>query len=128
MSEIKLIDIGSAPVDSGQLFITDPCYIDNYKQGDGNLHIQVETKEYLDDPTIKEKNFYTRVSEKSLEDNHGNVCSGVVFSSGGDGNFSVYLVKDGGSEAGVYISLDGSKPVLELDYSHIYGYAEEEVY
>ena len=58
MSEIKLIDIGSAPVDSGQLFITDPCYIDNYKQGDGNLHIQVETKEYLDDPTIKEKNFY----------------------------------------------------------------------
>ena len=68
---MKLKTIGYCGVDSGQLFITDPCYIKHTKQGNGDWNMEwVEddkgnrTYTTLNDPTLdNEKNFYSKVCE-----------------------------------------------------------------
>jgi len=71
--------IGSVGVDSGQVFITDPCYIKHTEQGNGQYNLEWEeevvgeengVKEVRrvpiakNDPTLDNKqNFYTKVCE-----------------------------------------------------------------
>ena len=42
---MELRTIGSCGVDSGQLFITDPCYIKHTEQGNGEWNMEWEEAE-----------------------------------------------------------------------------------
>jgi hypothetical protein len=71
--------IGYCGVDSGQLLVIDPCYLNKWKDGDY-------------DPDKKLDNSYQRACEITVAgDSAGEVQEGgVVFASGyGDGNYPV---------------------------------------
>ena len=67
--------IGYCGVDSGQLFITDPCYIKHQEQGNGEWNMEwVDTDDgrsytTLPDPTLEsgDKNFYSKVCEANIK-------------------------------------------------------------
>ncbi len=72
--------IGHVAVDSGQLFITDPAYLNEWRAG-----------EY----PAGDDNSYHRVTSFMLDQTYGEVENGVVVSGwGGDGFFPVYVVED----------------------------------
>ena len=68
---MELKTLGYCGVDSGQLFITDPCYVKHTEQGNGQWNVEyVDTdngRDYLTlpDPTLEsgDKNFYSKVCE-----------------------------------------------------------------
>lgn len=101
MSKLTIKKLGKCGVDSGQLFVIDPCYLAHYKDND------------FDEP-IKEKDelSYSSVCKKTLKSLGGQVggrAGGVAFSTGfGDGCYDVYgIISDEGDlgkrMAGVFI-------------------------
>ena len=96
------IKLGVVGVDSGQLLISDPCYIDSQWQN-----------EEFDEKKVKSNFSYNACCKKTLKENGGQLNFqlghpgvGVVFSSGfGDGVYEVYAtVKDYGNQGGKRIS------------------------
>ena len=110
--------IGYCGVDSGQLFIIDPCYIKHTEQGNGNWNTEwVEddegnrTYKTLNDPTLdNEKNFYSKVCEANGKGVGGaEVEMGVAFATThGDGNYAVMgIFGDDDEMLGIFIDMDG---------------------
>ena len=72
--------LGYAAVDSGQLLIVDPCYLGAWKDGESD----------------DKKSHYGKACEITMNDDCGGELlvsgiagNGVVFGSGGDGNFPI---------------------------------------
>lgn len=111
--EVKVI--GYCGVDSGQLYISDPCYLKHLKQGNGQWNMEyidrgrangVKDIVSLPDPTLdNEKNFYT----KACESENGEVELGVkVNTTYGDGNYAVNGIFFENELQGIYMSfVDG---------------------
>jgi hypothetical protein len=110
--------IGYCGVDSGQLFITDPCYIKHQEQGNGQWNMEwVDTdngRSYktLPDPTLdgETKNFYSKVCEANGKGSEGvEVELGVAFgTTHGDGNYAVQgIFDDDDVMVGIFMDLDG---------------------
>jgi len=78
--------VGRVCVDSGQLMIIDPCYLQDWKHGDYNCDSDIEGTA---------SNNYEEACFKTLsEEKCGGVMGGLgfVFSSGyGDGTYDVYV-------------------------------------
>ena len=112
--------IGYCGVDSGQLFITDPCYIKHQEQGNGEWNMEWDeddegnrTYTTLPDPTLEsgDKNFYSKVCEANGKTRYGGaeVEMGVAFgTTHGDGNYAVEGVSDDdGVMVGIFIDMHG---------------------
>ena len=118
--------IGSVGVDSGQVFITDPCYIKHTEQGNGQYNLEwkeevageengvteVRRVPYaLNDPTLDNKqNFYTKVCEANRQGNGmAQVELGVVVNTThGDGEYAVEgIFDDDGQFMGIFIDFHG---------------------
>ena len=118
--------IGSVGVDSGQVFITDPCYIKHTEQGNGQYNLEwkeevvgeengvteVRRVPYaLNDPTRDNKqNFYTKVCEANRQGNGmAQVELGVVVNTThGDGEYAVEgIFDDDGQFMGIFIDFHG---------------------
>lgn len=112
--------IGYCGVDSGQLFITDPCYIKHQDQGNGEWNMEwIEgddgTRSYktLPDPTLKsgDKNFYSKVCEANGKSRYGGaeVDMGVAFgTTHGDGEYAVKgIFDDDDVMVGIFMDLHG---------------------
>ena len=111
--------IGYCGVDSGQLFITDPCYIKHQEQGNGEWNMEwVDTDDgrsytTLPDPTLEsgDKNFYSKVCEANGKARYGGaeVEMGVAFgTTHGDGNYAIEgVLDDDGVMVGIFIDMHG---------------------
>jgi hypothetical protein len=111
--------IGEVGVDSGQLFITDPCYIKHQEQGNGQWNMEwmdgddgKRVYKTLPDPTLdgETKNFYSKVCERNGSNQNGaEVELGVAFgTTHGDGNYAVKgIFDDDGVMVGIFIDMDG---------------------
>ena len=112
--------IGYCGVDSGQLFITDPCYIKHQEQGNGEWNMEWDednegnrTYKTLPDPTLEsgDKNFYSKVCEANGKTRYGGaeVEMGVAFgTTHGDGNYAIEGVfDDDGVMVGIFIDMHG---------------------
>ena len=118
--------IGSIGVDSGQVFITDPCYIKHTEQGNGQYNLDWKeevvgeengVKEVRrvpvakNDPTLDNKqNFYTKVCEANYKGKgFAEVELGVVMSTThGDGEYAVEgIFDDDGQFMGIFIDFHG---------------------
>ena len=112
--------IGYCGVDSGQLFITDPCYIKHQDQGNGEWNMEWidgddGTRSYktLPDPTLdgETKNFYSKVCEANGESRYGGaeVELGVAFgTTHGDGEYAVKgIFDDDDVMVGIFMDLHG---------------------
>ena len=111
--------IGYCGVDSGQLFITDPCYIKHQEQGNGEWNMEwVDTDDgrsytTLPDPTLEsgDKNFYSKVCEANGKARYGGaeVDMGVAFgTTHGDGAYAIEgIFDDDGVMVGIFIDMDG---------------------
>jgi len=111
--------IGEVGVDSGQLFITDPCYIKHQEQGNGQWNMEwidgddgKRVYKTLPDPTLdgETKNFYSKVCERNgRSENGAEVDLGVAFgTTHGDGNYAVKgIFDDDGIMVGIFIDMDG---------------------
>ena len=113
--------LGYCGVDSGQLFITDPCYIKHQEQGNGEWNMEYgKTKAdghkeiiTLPDPTLEsgDKNFYSKVCEANGKNRYGGaeVEMGVAFgTTHGDGNYAIEGVfDDDGLMVGIFIDMHG---------------------
>ncbi len=129
---MELKTIGSVGVDSGQLFISDPCYIKHTEQGNGEWNADlVEQKDgskkwiSKNDPTLESKqNFYTKVCEAN-RNGQGEVELGVAFgTTHGDGTYKVEGIYDeDGIMVGIFMDLDGR---IKADFK--YDDEEEEWY
>ena len=129
---MELKTIGSVGVDSGQLFISDPCYIKHTEQGNGEWNADlVEQKDgskkwiSKNDPTLESKqNFYTKVCEAN-RNGHNEVELGVVLgTTHGDGTYKVEGIYDeDGIMVGIFMDLDGR---IKADFK--YDDEEEEWY
>ena len=129
MYELKTI--GSCGVDSGQLFITDPCYIKHTEQGNGEWNMEWEETENgrriyktLPDPTLDGKtvNFYSKVCEANGASKHGyaEVELGVVMgTTHGDGEYAVQGIFDEDGEIqGIFMDFTGNlKAEFDRDYA-----------
>ena len=110
---------GYCGVDSGQLFITDPCYIKHQEQGNGEWNMEwVDTDDgrsytTLPAPTLEsgDKNFYSKVCEANGKAKYGGaeVEMGVAFgTTHGDGNYAIEGVFDDDDVmVGIFIDMDG---------------------
>ena len=112
--------IGVCGVDSGQLFITDPCYIKHQEQGNGEWNMEWDednegNRSYktLPDPTLEsgDKNFYSKVCEANGKSRYGGaeVEMGVAFgTTHGDGNYAIEGVFDDDDVmVGIFIDMHG---------------------
>ena len=111
--------IGYCGVDSGQLFITDPCYIKHQEQGNGEWNMEwVDTDDgrsytTLPDPTLEsgDKNFYSKVCEANGKARYGGaeVEMGVAFGiTHREGNYAIKGVFDDDDVmVGIFIDMDG---------------------
>ena len=112
--------IGHCGVDSGQLFITDPCYIKHQEQGNGEWNMEWidgddGTRSYktLPDPTLdgETKNFYSKVCEANGKSRYGGaeVELGVAFgTTHGDGEYAVKgIFDDDDVMVGIFMDLHG---------------------
>tara|TARA_B100000085_G_C18510839_1_gene499543 strand:- start:841 stop:1251 length:411 start_codon:yes stop_codon:yes gene_type:complete len=124
---MKLKTIGSIGVDSGQVFITDPCYIKHTEQGNGQWNLDwkeeivgvdedgiTEVRRYpvsKNDPTLENKqNFYTKVCEANKDGRGGaEVELGVVVATThGDGEYAVEGIYDDDDQfLGIFIDFHG---------------------
>ena len=116
---MELKTIGYCGVDSGQLFITDPCYIKHQEQGNGEWNMEWfeddkgnRTYKTLNDPTLEnEKNFYSKVCEANGKSRYGGaeVELGVAFgTTHGDGNYAVKGIFDEDDVmVGIFMDLHG---------------------
>jgi len=115
---MELRTIGYCGVDSGQLFITDPCYIKHQEQGNGEWNMEwfeddkgKRTYKTLNDPTLEnEKNFYSKVCEANGKSRYGaEVELGVAFgTTHGDGNYAVKGIFDEDDVmVGIFMDLHG---------------------
>lgn len=116
---MELRTIGYCGVDSGQLFITDPCYIKHQEQGNGEWNMEWfeddkgnRTYKTLNDPTLEnKKNFYSKVCEANGESRYGGaeVELGVAFgTTHGDGNYAVKGIFDEDDVmVGIFMDLHG---------------------
>ncbi len=115
---MELRTIGYCGVDSGQLFITDPCYIKHQEQGNGEWNMEWfeddkgnRTYKTLNDPTLEnEKNFYSKVCEANGKSRYGaEVELGVAFgTTHGDGNYAVKGIFDEDDVmVGIFMDLHG---------------------
>ena len=116
---MELRTIGYCGVDSGQLFITDPCYIKHQEQGNGEWNMEwfeddkgKRTYKTLNDPTLEnEKNFYSKVCEANGKSRYGGaeVELGVAFgTTHGDGNYAVKGIFDEDDVmVGIFMDLHG---------------------
>ena len=114
---MKLKTIGYCGVDSGQLFITDPCYIKHTEQGNGEWNMEWfendegnRTYKTLNDPTLEnEKNFYSKVCEANGGKGYAEVEMGVAFgTTHGDGNYAVQgIFDDDDVMVGIFMDLHG---------------------
>ena len=109
--------IGSVGVDSGQVFITDPCYIKHTEQGNGQWNVEkVENEngeiEWVsqNDPTLDNKqNFYTKVCEANMNGVNEVELGVVTSTTHGDGEYSVMGIFDEEDDImlGLFIDFDG---------------------
>jgi len=114
---MKLKTIGYCGVDSGQLFITDPCYVKHTEQGNGEWNMEwFENDEgnrhykTLNDPTLdNKKNFYSKVCEANGGKGYAEVEMGVAFgTTHGDGNYPVKgIFDDDDVMVGIFMDLHG---------------------
>lgn len=89
---VNKVLIGQVGVDSGQLMICDPCYIDSQ---------WIPEEESSDDKRAKNEFSYNGCcetngnNENQLNYKMGHVGAGITFSNfGGDGMYNVYAVMD----------------------------------
>lgn len=73
--------VGEVMVDSGQIFITDPCYLDEWVPG-----------EYK--PGKEPDNSYALVSTVTAEEAYGEAELGIAVQTNGDGMYPVYVTED----------------------------------
>ena len=112
--------LGYCGVDSGQLFITDPCYIKHQEQGNGEWNMEWDedndgnrTYKTLPDPTLEsgDKNFYSKVCEANGKSRYGGaeVEMGVAFgTTHGDGHYAIEGVFDDDDVlCGIFIDMHG---------------------
>ena len=117
--------IGYCGVDSGQLFIIDPCYIKHTEQGNGQWNMEwLDTDEgrnikTLPDPTLEngKKNFYSKVCEANKQ-GYAEVEMGVVVgTTHGDGNYAVMgIFGDDDELLGFFVDMDGQIDA-QFDYA-----------
>ena len=88
--------IGRLMIDSGQIFITDPGYLNSWQPG-----------EY--DGDTPPDNSYARVTTFMFEHGYGEVEHGIVIGIDGDGLPPVYVVED---EHGTILK-------IEIDFQNI---------
>ena len=123
--------IGKCGVDSGQLFITDPCYIKHQVQGNGEWNMEYidgddgkRSYKTLPDPTLAnaDKNFYSKVCEANGKSRYGGaeVELGVAFgTTHGDGEYAVKGIFDEDDVmVGIFMDLDGK---IKAEFSYDYG-------
>lgn len=83
--------VGTFGVDSGQVLITDPCYVSDWK---GNEFVDEEVKSMQKSGAYDYS--YSGACAMTLKNNAGSIglgCDGVVSSTGyGDGEYSVYAL------------------------------------
>lgn len=131
---MKTKTIGMCGVDSGQLFITDPCYIKHQEQGNGEWNMEWlddddgdRVYKTLPDPTLEsgDKNFYSKVCEANGKSRYGGaeVELGVAFgTTHGDGNYAIEGIFDEDDVmVGIFIDMHG-----QVEGS--FNYKEEEVW
>jgi len=118
--------IGEVGVDSGQVFITDPCYIKYAEHGNGQWNMDWKEEAIVvddegntevrrvpvskNDPTLDNKqNFYTKVCEAN-KNGFAEVELGVVMgTTHGDGSYAVEgIYDDDGQFMGIFIDFHGS--------------------
>ena len=126
---MKLKTIGYCGVDSGQLFITDPCYIKHTEQGNGEWNMEWfendegnRTYKTLNDPTLEnEKNFYSKVCEANGGKGYAEVEMGVAFgTTHGDGNYAVQgIFDDDDVMVGIFMDLHGQVNA-SFDYDEVW--------
>ena len=117
---MKTKTIGMCGVDSGQLFITDPCYIKHQEQGNGEWNMEWlddddgdRVYKTLPDPTLEsgDKNFYSKVCEANGKSRYGGaeVELGVAFgTTHGDGNYAIEGIFDEDDVmVGIFIDMHG---------------------
>lgn len=108
--------IGYVGVDSGQIFLIDPCYIKHTEQGNGQWNMnwldtdegrKVET---LPDPTLEDGkvNFYSKVCDANKQ-GFAEVEMGVVVgTTHGDGEYAVKgIFGDDDELLGFFVDMDG---------------------
>jgi hypothetical protein len=116
MLEVKTI--GSVGVDSGQLFLIDPCYIKYTEHGNGEWNVdRVENENgeidwvSKNDPTLDNKqNFYTKICDANRSNKgYANVELGTVFGTAyGDGEYAVKgLFDDDGLMVAIFVDMVG---------------------
>ena len=128
---MKLKTLGYCGVDSGQLFITDPCYIKHQEQGNGEWNADLVeqedgSKKWISkgDPTLKgEQNFYTKVCEANGKSRYGGaeVELGVAFgTTHGDGHYAVQgIFDDDNVMVGIFMDLHGQVNA-SFDYNEVW--------
>ena len=86
----RIKQVGNVAVDSGQIMITDPCYLGDYKAN--------EFTGEEDDPIDPEDFSYNTVCKMTIQKNpFGQISRKCVFVSStlcGDGNYPVYAILD----------------------------------
>lgn len=120
MDDFKVKAIGRIGVDSGQIMISDPCYLKSEDLGDGKLHYDQDVKGNMTfkyDPTIMKKNFMTNMCEITLSNKgYGNypneLRGGLHFGSQtmyGDGVYTIFGIFINGSNnpSGLFIDFEG---------------------
>lgn len=128
---MKLKTLGYCGVDSGQLFITDPCYIKHQEQGNGEWNADLVKQENgrrewisKNDPTLDGKqNFYTKVCEANGKSRYGGaeVELGVAFgTTHGDGQYAVQgIFDDDDVMVGIFMDLHGQVNA-SFDYNEVW--------
>lgn len=128
---MKLKTLGYCGVDSGQLFITDPCYIKHQEQGNGEWNADLVEQEdgskkwiSKNDPTLDGKqNFYTKVCEANGKSRYGGaeVELGVAFgTTHGDGQYAVQgIFDDDDVMVGIFMDLHGQVNA-SFDYNEVW--------
>ena len=112
MENIKLL--GYVGVDSGQLMITDPCYLDEFRNNAEDLGWSPENPRIKIDKNDRSYS-YTGVCGTNHNDDQGGEIGdgkGVCFSSGlGDGAYPIYAQYENDEYFGKRIT----KIVIDLD-------------
>jgi hypothetical protein len=102
--ELELI--GYCPVDSGQIILVDPCYLNTWKGG------------YFDSKSPKD-NDYQRACEITLKNKHAgqtfNNMAVVTSTCWGDGQYPVYVTRN----------REGRISSVIIDFDDVYGDPED---